>query len=139
MSELNLNNGTKELSINGKVTVSFCPTDVAFVKKIVDVFEKCDIAQEKFRKNATAKDGYAEFFDAAQQLNKELRDLINQIFDKDICTPVFGDISLIAFADGLPLWANLLLALIDELDASFEEEKAQLNPRIKKYAEKYRK
>ena len=45
--------------------------------------------------------------------------------------------SIYAIADGLPIWANLMLAIIDEFDASFVAEKKKTNPRIQKYTKKY--
>ena len=38
---------------------------------------------------------------------------------------------------GLPVWCNLLLALMDEMDAALVREQKASNPRLKKYLDKY--
>ena len=44
-----------------------------------------------------------------------------------------------AFADGLPLWANLMFGLLDEIDAAVVRERKAYDPRIAKYTKKYHK
>lgn len=44
-----------------------------------------------------------------------------------------------ALAEGLPLWANLLFAIMDEMDETVMREKKAMNPRIAKYTKKYHK
>ena len=43
-----------------------------------------------------------------------------------------------AMADGLHVWTNFLLALMDETDSAFAREQKATNPRIQKYTAKYR-
>ena len=42
-----------------------------------------------------------------------------------------------ALADGLPVWANLIMAIIDTFDDEFAQEKKKKNPRLAKYTAKY--
>lgn len=51
---------------------------------------------------------------------------------------VFGTMNVYALADGLPVWCNLMLAIIDEMDSSFAREKKASNPRVQKYLAKYK-
>lgn len=78
-------------------------------------------------------------FDLANRYDAEIRDMINGIFGQDVCTPLFGGMSVNTLADGLPLWANLFFAIVDTFDGAFVEQKKRTNPRIKKYTEKYSK
>ncbi|MBQ9720270.1 MAG: hypothetical protein IJV64_06200 [Oscillospiraceae bacterium] len=55
------------------------------------------------------------------------------------CAAVFGTMNVYALAKGLPVWANLLLAVIDEIDTTFAREQKATNPRLEKYLKKYRK
>jgi hypothetical protein len=57
----------------------------------------------------------------------------------DVCTPLFGEMNLFASAGGLPVWANLLLAIADEVQASMDSELKHREARIRKYTEKYKK
>ena len=44
-----------------------------------------------------------------------------------------------AFAGGLPVWCNLIFAIIDLFDESVTAETAKTNPRLNKYLKKYHK
>ena len=46
--------------------------------------------------------------------------------------------NLYAMADGLHVWTNFLLALMDETDSAFAREQKATNPRIQEYTAKYR-
>ena len=66
-----------------------------------------------------------------------MKETINGIFGKDVMTPLIGDMSAYAMADGLPVWANIILAIIDVMDASITEEAKKSATRIDKYTKKY--
>ena len=51
----------------------------------------------------------------------------------------FNTPNVYAMADGLPVWCNLLFAIMDEIDTSFAREQKATNPRIQKYTAKYHK
>lgn len=42
-------------------------------------------------------------------------------------------------ANGLPVWCNLMMAVMDEIDTTFTREQKLTNPRISKYTAKYQK
>ena len=44
-----------------------------------------------------------------------------------------------ALADGLPVWCNLMLAVIDQIDTTFSREQKRTNPRIAKYTDRWKK
>lgn len=50
-----------------------------------------------------------------------------------------GKMNVYALSDGLPVWVNLMLAVMDEIDTAFAREQKQTNPRIAKYTAKYHK
>lgn len=129
--------GIKEFTLNDAVTVRFCPTDMAFVEKVFSVADTIDKRSEEFQERIKNLEDNLEVFEEARAIDGEIRDLLNSIFDMDICTPVFGTMSTFAAADGLPVWANLIFAIIDTLDGDFAEQKKRTNPRLKKYIAKY--
>lgn len=55
-----------------------------------------------------------------------------------VCDSIFGNMNLYAMADGLHVWTNFLLALMDETDSAFAREQKATNPRIQEYTAKYR-
>lgn len=138
MADIRFETGLKEFNINGAVTVRFSPTDMNFIEKVYGAMENIDKRQEKYREEIQNLED-AAVFNLARRVDEEAREEINAVFGSDICTPVFGGLSLYALADGLPLWANLLLAIMDQFEGALAEEKKKTNPRIAKYIAKYKK
>ena len=68
-----------------------------------------------------------------------MRGILNDLFGKEICEPLFGGMNLFASSGGLPVWANLMLALTDEVQSAMHGELAAREKRIAKYVEKYQK
>lgn len=129
--------GIKEFTLNDAVTVRFCPTDMDFVEKVFSVADTIDKRSEEFQERIKNLEDNRDVFEEARAIDGEIRDLLNSIFGMDICTPLFGTMSTFAAADGLPVWANLIFAIIDTLDGDFAEQKKRTNPRLKKYIAKY--
>lgn len=138
MKELNVAAGLETFKINGVCEVAFCPTDPIFVEKLYNVFDSLDRKQEAYAAEIE-KAQKREIFDIARRRDAELREMVNDVFGFDICSAVFGSVSVCALSDGLPLWANLMLAIMEEVDSGFEREQKLTNPRIEKYTAKYRK
>lgn len=135
---IRFDNGLKEYSLNDAVTVCFNPTDIKFIERVFDVFDEMDKKQEAYKAEIDKVDD-RKVFDLANRYDAEIREMINGIFGQDVCTPLFGGMSVNTLADGLPLWANLFFAIVDTFDGAFVEQKKRTNPRIKKYTEKYSK
>lgn len=129
--------GLKEYMLNDKVAVYFNPTSNQFVNDVYGAVTKLDELTEKYRSEVEAEEDPSAVFALGREMDTEMRAVLNELFDQDICTPLFGKMSVYAAADGLPVWANLLLAIIDEMDDAFREAKEAGNPRIQKYIDKY--
>ena len=67
-----------------------------------------------------------------------MREILDNALGAGTCNRVFGSMNTYAMADGLPVWVNLMLAIIDEIDTSFAAEQKKTNPRITKYTNKYK-
>ena len=59
------------------------------------------------------------------------------VFGAPVCDALFGCMNVYAMADGLPVWCNLMLAVMDEIDTTFAREQKATNARITKYTKKY--
>lgn len=138
MADIRFETGLKEFNINGAITVTFAPTDMAFIEKVYNCLDNMDKKQEGYRAVAEQTTDEA-VFDLARQMDAEAREEINAVFGEDVCGPIFGMMNVFTVADGLPVWANFMLALIDQFDGAFAEEKKKTNPRIAKYTAKYKK
>lgn len=137
MKELSFETGLVTYCINGKFEISFNPTDSVFVKRLYDAFETLDGKQEHYRDIVEKTANKKEIFDVAQSMDAEMRDIIDGAIGTGVCEALFGNMNVYAMADGLPVWCNLMLAIIDETDTAYAREQKAMNPRIKKYTEKY--
>ena len=143
---INFDIGIKEYAIpglNGDYTVRINPTDLTFVERVFSVFEQMDAKQEEYDKLLTDAKDTKDVFEIYHRFESEMRGMINGVFrDENAAEGIFGkenEYTVFALAGGLPLWTNLMLALIDECDERFTKEKKATNPRIQKYIDKFNK
>lgn len=135
--DIRFDTGVKTFTVNGGYEITFAPTDMAFIERVYNALDTMDKKQESYKavaEQATDK----EVFTLARKMDNEAREVVNGIFGEDVCTPVFGTLNVFTVADGFPVWANFILAIVDQLDGAFAEEKKKTNPRIKKYTAKYK-
>ena len=124
MRELKFSDGLEEYRLNDRVTVRFNPTDVGFLEKLSHTFEQLDLLQDEVRKSRDSITDDREVFPIVRELDAKMRGVINELFGDDVCTPLFGSVNLFASSGGLPLWANLLLAITDEVQSAMKGELA---------------
>lgn len=135
--KLAIDTGLVTYSLNGKCELTFNPTDSAFVEVLFNAFDTLDSKQEKYKAEIKKKANNREVFEVARKMDEEMREIINEIFGVDVCGALFGGMNVYALAGGLPVWANLMLTIMDEVDTSFAREKKAQSPRIAKYTKKY--
>lgn len=135
---LNFDTGLVTFSINGKSEVTFNPTDSTFVEHVSQVFDKLDELQEAYADTVQKMD-VNNVFEYARKSDAEMRELIDTVFEHPICADVFGEMNVYAYANGLPAWANLMMAIIDTINNAFDSEQKLTSKRIEKYTAKYRK
>ena len=139
MGDIQFSTGLVSYSLNGKCEVSFNPTDSAFVERLFEAFNTLDKKQEAYREEIGKTEDRQEIFQIARARDAEMRELIDGVFGQPVCEALFGEMTVSALADGLPVWCNLLLAVMEEIDTGFAREQKLTNPRIAKYTEKYKK
>ena len=140
MKSLSFDLGVNEYDLAGKVTVRFNPTDTGFLEKLSDAFRSLDLLQEEGKLSQEEVSDDKAVFNLARNLDVQMRDIINALFGgEDICTPLFGEMNLFSSAGGLPVWANLMLAVADEVQSCMQGELKKREARIAKYTDKYRK
>ena len=135
---INVATGVVRYSINDAVEVAFNPTDAEFIRRLFEVFDALDGKQEAY-KAAINKAQKREVFDLSRKFDADMREMVDGALGAGVCDAVFGGMCLYALADGLPVWANLMLALLDEVDSVFAREQKQTNVRLQKYSAKYKK
>ena len=112
MNALNFPIGVKIFDVNdGAAQISFNPTDVNFVSALYDLFAECaeryETDKDKKFENNTA------FFEYVRQRDAEVSDGVDRLFGEGAAAAVFQGHSAHAMAEGLPLWTNFFLAVID--------------------------
>lgn len=136
--ELGFEDGIVQYSINGgKAVIAINPTDSAFVDRLYSAFEAMDKQQERYKAKIEKTANHREVFDIAKEMDAEMRQLIDEVFG-GVSESIFGRMSTYSVANGLPVWCNFMLAVMDEIDTTFAREQKATNPRIQKYTAKYR-
>lgn len=133
---LQIETGLKEFSLNDAVTVRFNPTDSAFVGKIYTTFSELEKKQEEYQKKIM-EGTTDEVIELTKTLDKEMRDTLEDIFGVDVVTPLIGNANVYSMAGGMPIWTNILLAVMDELEVSTEEQRKLNAEKIAFYTKKY--
>lgn len=139
MKELVFDTGLVTFSVNGACEVSFNPTDSEFVKRLFDAFDTLDKKQDAYKAEIEKMADKKQIFEIARERDKEMREIIDSVFETPVSNSLFGSMNVYALADGLPVWCNLMLAVMDEVDTTFAREQNVTDARIKKYTEKYHK
>ena len=137
MKELSIGTGVVTYSLNGACEVSFNPTDSVFIEKLFNAFDTLDKRQESYKDEVSKNADKRELFVIARKMDGEMREIINDVFDVDVCSALFGDMNVYALSDGLPVWAYLKQTTTAEIDTNFDREQKATNPRISKYTKKY--
>ena len=138
MPEIRFDTGLVTYDLNGVCQVSFNPTDASFVERLFQTFDSLDKYQNEHDADLEKAVEPKELFAHARERDQAMRDLVDGIFGQPVCEPLFGSMNLYAMADGLPVWCNLVLAVMDEVDTSFAQEQKRTNPRLAKYTAKYK-
>lgn len=139
MPELKFDTGLVTYTLNGECKVSFNPTDSAFVERLFNAFDGLDKKQEAHKAEIEKIADKREIFAIARKHDAEMRAMIDETLGEPVCDVLFGDMNVYALANGLPVWANLMLAIMEEIDTSFAREQKLTNPRIKRYTDKWNK
>ena len=141
MKSLTFSDGLEEYSLNGRVTVRFNPTDASFLEKLTALFSSLDALQEEVSslQASLPEDDDSAVLALARDLDGRMRALLDDFFGEPVCEALFGSMNLFASAGGLPVWANLLLALSEEVENAMQGELTAREKRIAKYTAKYKK
>ena len=103
MKELRINTGVEDYLLAGKVAVSFNPTDMNFLERLSRAFSELDALQEEVRQSREKITDDREVFPIARELDGKMRGILNDLFGKEICEPLFGYMNLFASSGGLPV------------------------------------
>lgn len=129
---LTFETGVVEYDINGLATARFNPTDEGFVMKLYESFGSLDELQATL-----AKGGPESALEAFPKLDADMRQVIDGLLGDGVADALFAEMNCYALADGLPVWMNLVLALLDEVSEAYEREFGKSDARLKEHTAKY--
>ena len=139
MNTISIPTGLVTYDINGVCQISFNPTDALFAERLYSAFDTLDTRQEDYQSRIEKAANTKAIFEVARALDAEMREIIDNTLGKGVSDALFKDMNVYAMADGLPVWANLFLALMDEMDTGYVHEQRKTSPRLDKYIGKYKK
>lgn len=137
MSELRFSTGVVTYKVNGKGEISFNPSDHVFIEKLLDTFDK--LAKKNIQDHSENNQGTYDVFASVGRKERETREMIDALFGGSVCDIVFGSVGALALSNGLPVWCNFLMAVIDEVVKATEDEQGKAHPRVEQYMKKYEK
>ena len=135
---LQFDTGVVSYDLNGVIKIQFNPTDTVFIERLFNTFDALDKKQVAYEDEIKRTADKREIFKIARQRDAEMRQMVDEALGAPVCDALFGGLNVYALAGGLPVWANLLLAVMDEIDTAFAREQKLTDGRIRKYSEKYR-
>ena len=139
MENLDFSRGVTTFSLAGLCEVSFNPADTTFIEKLYGTMEELRTRQDEFSKSAEEVGPSREMFELSRKHDEAVKAAIDGLFNAPVSDALFSDVSPCASADGLPVWMNLLLAVMDQVESRVGDTQQKADPRIAKYMEKYRK
>lgn len=135
MGALNYTAGKREYTLPSGAIIHFDPCDSEFANKIIVAVRNCNNIQNSFPKEPfTDLDAQLSFI---QKMNGDIREEIDKAFGEPVCEKACCGSSPISLSDGLPVWMNFLMAVIDEIDANMPEGEKRSRARVQQYMEKY--
>lgn len=131
--------GVKTFEVEGG-EISFNPADTKFSHRLYDCFENLShLQKEGEQENAEALQDGEKLFSMIEKRESEMRGYIEDVFGEGSAAKIFPHTGLYAIADGLPVWTNFLLAVMDIVDASMTDEQKKTTPRANELMKKYEK
>ena len=138
MKELQFDTGLVTYKVNGTCEITFNPGDIGFVKKLFDLFDRLSSRQDTAEKESEKDVDGRKLFELTEKWDAEMRSDIDQLFGENVSRALFPQVSVLALAGGFPLWANFLVAIIDEIDGNLAQEEQKAGARVDKYMKKYK-
>ena len=135
---LTFETGVVEYDVNGMAKVRFNPTDSAFVERLYKAMTDLEARQGEFQEKVDDIGGDGgKMFAYASERDAEMRAIIDGLLGDGVADALFPGMNCYALADGMPVWINLMLAIAEEVESAFSEQRKKGDPRARAYNQKY--
>ena len=127
---LSFNDGYKTYEINGDPNrvIKINPADVGILKRLQAAQDSISALQEKYNTINTPE--------ALAECDKDLRDIIDDVFAAPVADIAFGDTNCLSLAGGSSIYENFLNAIIPIVQETVKEESKASEKRISKYTDR---
>ena len=113
MGALNYTAGKREYTLPGGGVIWFDPCDSEFANRVILAVRNCQEIQKRFPQNGFAD--LDEQLACIQNINDDIRREIDNAFGDQVADKACCGSSPTSISDGLPVWMNFLMAVIDEI------------------------
>ena len=134
MQSINFSTTKKKYAINGDEnnTIEIDVSDLNLIKRFEKATPKIDKLSEKF------KNINEPTVEQLEEADGELRELLNEVFESDVCTPAFGNVNCLSpVANGKFLFEAFVEALMSmikqDIKATAQASKIHLEEKTSKY------
>lgn len=134
----------KVFSVDGDESRSFALdlTDTGILGRwheMEDWFASADEKARDILSKADDENGIHDMSKAFYELDSEIKQKLNYLFDADVCTPVVGNGAIIRAVEGQPLFTIIISNLLPLYEKEIENENKKAQARIAKHTAKYTK
>lgn len=132
MNNIVFEEGIKEFAINNDENriLRFNPSDIGLVDRIKNELEKIDVY---------AKDNLSdkENFDLAIELDKQLREHVDQMFYEVASQIIFADQNVMTTVNGMTIFERFFRSLLNTMEPYVKKEGRKSKEKIEKYRKQH--
>lgn len=132
MNNIVFEEGIKEFAINNDENriLRFNPSDIGLVDRIKNELEKIDVY---------AKDNLndKENFDLAIELDKQLREHVDQMFYEGASQIIFADQNVMTTVNGMTIFERFFRSLLNTMEPYVKKEGRKSKEKIEKYRKQH--
>lgn len=141
MENIKFNSGYKEYSINNDETavIKINTTDISIINRIDTGIKNLKRILNDFSALVREEQQDEKIISAIADLEKKSREQINYMFNSDVCTAAFGNMSCLSMCDGQPICMNFIEAIVPIIKRDIEAEQQLSSKRIEKYTSQAKK
>ena len=118
-------------------------SDVNIVVRLKEVYKKLDGLAKRAssllvdKEGASTEEELTTVSDALTTLDNEMRELVNYLFDTDVCSVCASDMNMYSMVNGEFWFEHLISQLSGLYENNFKTEFNKMNARIHKHTDKY--
>lgn len=143
--DIELDNPKRKYRINGdnNSIIELNPSDVGIVTRLKEVYKKLDAHAKKAgslladKEEQTTEESITQISNALIELDKDMRDLVDYLFDSPVSAVVAKDQNMYNIYNGQFWYEHIIEVLSGLYENNFSDEFKKMSERVKKHTDKY--